>query len=80
MERDGVDNYVKKIMDISTHTLTWSVTTPTRQNVQIYLISTHTLTWSVTLYVALVFSIRFISTHTLTWSVTPVAYLGSIIW
>ena len=35
-------------LDISTHTLTWSVTIPRGQERQLYLISTHTLTWSVT--------------------------------
>ena len=57
---------------ISTHTLTWSVTTVALQLVLITKISTHTLTWSVT-------NSRYnsnwcilISTHTLTWSVTGV--------
>ena len=35
-------------MDISTHTLTWSVTTAEIVNVKLTDISTHTLTWSVT--------------------------------
>ena len=35
---------------ISTHTLTWSVTTPLKVSFISIPISTHTLTWSVTLF------------------------------
>ena len=70
MERDDVDNYVRKLIDnfnshahverdwntrtvgvkleISTHTLTWSVTRYAIGKIKEYIISTHTLTWSVT--------------------------------
>ena len=35
-------------LDISTHTLTWSVTTSVKYRKTDFVISTHTLTWSVT--------------------------------
>ena len=56
---------------ISTHTLTWSVTTTSNWPTAANTISTHTLTWSVT-YVRLDTAKidSSISTHTLTWSVT----------
>ena len=58
-------------MDISTHTLTWSVTPfECLQNIDTG-ISTHTLTWSVTACCRRCRLGFFISTHTLTWSVTP---------
>ena len=48
VERDWINEYNKNCIDISTHTLTWSVTKrPLFMTVQIK-ISTHTLTWSVT--------------------------------
>ena len=55
---------------ISTHTLTWSVTTLLSFLSEHPVISTHTLTWSVTIF-GYVYAVMFcISTHTLTWSVT----------
>ena len=60
-----------QLFSISTHTLTWSVTTlSVCMCYHIILISTHTLTWSVTIWLVSVFEIVRISTHTLTWSVT----------
>ena len=56
--------------DISTHTLTWSVTNLKGYDFMSKLISTHTLTWSVTELSAACMPIYEISTHTLTWSVT----------
>ncbi len=56
--------------EISTHTLTWSVTKVAVGSVIIEDISTHTLTWSVTKVPKLVINPSYISTHTLTWSVT----------
>ena len=44
-------------LDISTHTLTWSVTGVKQEFVHDAVISTHTLTWSVTLL--------FVSSHQL---------------
>ena len=59
-----------KHMVISTHTLTWSVTTGKRRRISITGISTHTLTWSVTGLPYSENAGKHISTHTLTWSVT----------
>mgnify|MGYP003219759261 CR=1 FL=1 len=71
MERDRKKAEIKAAEDISTHTLTWSVTylrlPPVFQNG----ISTHTLTWSVTKDFEKLWNDAEISTHTLTWSVTP---------
>ena len=48
VERDiGSFSYIIQIQ-ISTHTLTWSVTIPTPKSLNTTKISTHTLTWSVT--------------------------------
>ena len=70
MERDIVEIFIRQLMKISTHTLTWSVTLNTQTAKDRLEISTHTLTWSVT-YCFLNFIFYFlISTHTLTWSVT----------
>ena len=55
---------------ISTHTLTWSVTSFVIVLLVIVIISTHTLTWSVTRNASAIEDIKTISTHTLTWSVT----------
>ena len=55
---------------ISTHTLTWSVTSLTDLYNVNHQISTHTLTWSVTLAELAGVEYEEISTHTLTWSVT----------
>ena len=57
-------------LNISTHTLTWSVTRSNSVRYRINHISTHTLTWSVTVGVTQAVKDIFISTHTLTWSVT----------
>ena len=48
VERDWSAENVKEGAVISTHTLTWSVTTVVRFFGQYIKISTHTLTWSVT--------------------------------
>ena len=57
-------------VQISTHTLTWSVTCQPFNRYCCCLISTHTLTWSVTTAEISALSPPSISTHTLTWSVT----------
>ena len=48
VERDPLPSFLVKIVHISTHTLTWSVTTLADRIVFDSFISTHTLTWSVT--------------------------------
>ena len=48
VERDDMREKRGMTQDISTHTLTWSVTTAEIANVKLTDISTHTLTWSVT--------------------------------
>ena len=48
VERDLYFFAVTKAVHISTHTLTWSVTTPPNVSTKYWNISTHTLTWSVT--------------------------------
>ena len=48
MERDHVCMGIFKILEISTHTLTWSVTISDDVKIVNNFISTHTLTWSVT--------------------------------
>ena len=63
-------------VDISTHTLTWSVTCNLKLQRCNYIISTHTLTWSVTPNSVLLFINNLISTHTLTWSVTALFFSG----
>ena len=55
---------------ISTHTLTWSVTGRFSVTEMKTGISTHTLTWSVTKFMQVTYYPEVISTHTLTWSVT----------
>ena len=57
-------------LNISTHTLTWSVTIAEFVVFRIIHISTHTLTWSVTRQWIFTPIVTTISTHTLTWSVT----------
>ena len=49
VERDAKTCADSTTADISTHTLTWSVTVMNTQAPLVYCISTHTLTWSVTL-------------------------------
>ena len=66
-----MESYAK----ISTHTLTWSVTTLMGRVVSFVEISTHTLTWSVTLGSLFLTQHPAISTHTLTWSVTNVTLM-----
>ena len=48
VERDFTYDELKREMDISTHTLTWSVTVTKAPFSCHFPISTHTLTWSVT--------------------------------
>ena len=49
MERDSTTIPLSRVIFISTHTLTWSVTNPAYEPLVYINISTHTLTWSVTL-------------------------------
>ena len=49
MERDNPVFRISGIQKISTHTLTWSVTSCGVLYSSVLLISTHTLTWSVTI-------------------------------
>ena len=58
------------LVNISTHTLTWSVTAFKIVFERLIAISTHTLTWSVTKDFLRYAIGKIISTHTLTWSVT----------
>ena len=60
-------------VNISTHTLTWSVTGMEDTADEPVNISTHTLTWSVTAVWRAAGVTPAISTHTLTWSVTTEA-------
>ena len=48
VERDGQGRPLHPLSEISTHTLTWSVTPNAAEVRQLKPISTHTLTWSVT--------------------------------
>ena len=48
VERDMTITDFIKLLQISTHTLTWSVTSHANKRFYGYVISTHTLTWSVT--------------------------------
>ena len=50
VERDSFDTLSKIVSIISTHTLTWSVTSAPFVRSHAFRISTHTLTWSVTLF------------------------------
>ena len=77
MERDAAEAVKEQQRTISTHTLTWSVTSPVNFCIFTLVISTHTLTWSVTLYDKICQKMVYISTHTLTWSVTEMG-LGKI--
>ena len=70
VERDWNILTAEVKLEISTHTLTWSVTKDFAIDRRIEIISTHTLTWSVTTSVRKIYSSQGISTHTLTWSVT----------
>ena len=71
VERDDIAVFLSVFTNISTHTLTWSVTATFQISENTLLISTHTLTWSVTFAKnAFIDAGLAISTHTLTWSVT----------
>ena len=70
MERDSPYMTDSGEIGISTHTLTWSVTSLGEDDITATLISTHTLTWSVTRDSIATNNVFIISTHTLTWSVT----------
>ena len=70
MERDVNTTLPVTNSQISTHTLTWSVTDYVLAVEFVLFISTHTLTWSVTGFLLPLFLMVLISTHTLTWSVT----------
>ena len=72
VERDKIVLDLDKLVGISTHTLTWSVTIETTGLNRYKDISTHTLTWSVTSFNQLPLQLEEISTHTLTWSVTKI--------
>ena len=74
VERDKISLSPTSVQKISTHTLTWSVTSYLNSNGRGKYISTHTLTWSVTLCFLFLSAFHFISTHTLTWSVTAYIY------
>ena len=71
VERDPLKVATSQLMKrISTHTLTWSVTSSSVGGSSVSVISTHTLTWSVTFLADVQLRTIAISTHTLTWSVT----------
>ena len=70
VERDTFHAMLTRLKRISTHTLTWSVTSCFACSLTVPSISTHTLTWSVTSCFACSLTVPSISTHTLTWSVT----------
>ena len=55
MERDARKIYAASLFHISTHTLTWSVTSYLSLAYDNIDISTHTLTWSVTWVEIIVF-------------------------
>ena len=72
--------YPLKPLQISTHTLTWSVTVYVFEGRLDVHISTHTLTWSVTEVQMSFTEMQVISTHTLTWSVTlDVVYIWRLL-
>ena len=73
MERDVLKIVIDTFQNISTHTLTWSVTISDDVKIVNSNISTHTLTWSVTRKWKKIPISIWISTHTLTWSVTQQA-------
>ena len=80
VERD-IGNFFSIIqIQISTHTLTWSVTYWLPITGIFCNISTHTLTWSVTTAAETNQPPMVISTHTLTWSVTlDVVYIWCLL-
>ena len=73
VERDTMTLWSWRATQISTHTLTWSVTPFHYNHSFFHTISTHTLTWSVTFHLMQTWKCTYISTHTLTWSVTRVS-------
>ena len=75
VERDNNVAVATLQQTISTHTLTWSVTSHTDKIILFLKISTHTLTWSVTPNNYTDKIDLNISTHTLTWSVTNLIIL-----
>ena len=79
VERDFLSSSTSSRKRISTHTLTWSVTTITLWLDVATRISTHTLTWSVTVDSMNDDPNPVISTHTLTWSVTAKRHAIKII-
>ena len=80
VERDLTETEEEHTEEISTHTLTWSVTTSAEMFYYFVDISTHTLTWSVTVKTHCKNSLGKISTHTLTWSVTlDVVYIWCLL-
>ena len=80
VERDKNSSLKIHTTEISTHTLTWSVTNDTLYKYLPCFISTHTLTWSVTWSGKSCIAALFISTHTLTWSVTlDVVYIWCLL-
>ena len=78
MERDAYMTKSGMAKEISTHTLTWSVTTMMSDCPESWIISTHTLTWSVTRLRRSNRQGKSISTHTLTWSVTAAMYTQGV--
>ena len=74
VERDALNGNYGGYPNISTHTLTWSVTELADILSDCLNISTHTLTWSVTRQLIIINIFKNISTHTLTWSVTAKVY------
>ena len=80
VERDKRVTLGFMMMQISTHTLTWSVTSFDCNRIFRGGISTHTLTWSVTGAKLDDNAVIGISTHTLTWSVTlDVVYIWCLL-
>ena len=77
VERDTAEIKLDGDNAISTHTLTWSVTSRHPWYWFLWQISTHTLTWSVTRFLWILLLFFWISTHTLTWSVTTDGQLRS---
>ena len=70
MERDDVDNYVRKLIDNFNSHAHVERDKMAEYKQHFYVISTHTLTWSVTFTSSYPSVMIRISTHTLTWSVT----------
>ena len=58
VERDTMKNIIERNENISTHTLTWSVTHVGQASMPKAGISTHTLTWSVTRLLSLPMNVQ----------------------